>query len=298
MSTLECLECGSRNGLRDLHCRGGLAISKTAAIAMYESAFKRLPASGDPRSLASGPFGYHFFGAGHPMQRPELKPVWDARIASRLRKYRQPRIFAAIPFHSPHSDQLWNIIASVAEENEYEVVRPDEVAQSRLIITAIYEQIQRARIVIVDLSDLNPNVIYELGFAHAHHSNHRCSGGRSNECPADGCPAPASESALELARTGHTVYASMRNPSRFPEVSEQAAMEGLAVKIVKMDVDSDESVSECFGAIYGQGGDIEVLINNAGIDRHGSVEELSMEAFRATMETNCQLLPQGEVFEA
>ena len=44
--------------------------------------------------------------------------------------------------------------------------------------------------------------------------------------------------ALELARTGHTVYASMRNPSRFPELSEQAAIEGLAVKIVKMDVNS------------------------------------------------------------
>jgi NAD(P)-dependent dehydrogenase (short-subunit alcohol dehydrogenase family) len=29
-----------------------------------------------------------------------------------------------------------------------------------------------------------------------------------------------------------------------------------------------------------------VLVNNAGVERHGSVEELPMEAFRATMETN------------
>jgi NAD(P)-dependent dehydrogenase (short-subunit alcohol dehydrogenase family) len=31
---------------------------------------------------------------------------------------------------------------------------------------------------------------------------------------------------------------------------------------------------------------IDVLVNNAGIERHGSVEELPMEDFRATMETN------------
>ena len=31
---------------------------------------------------------------------------------------------------------------------------------------------------------------------------------------------------------------------------------------------------------------VDVLVNNAGIERHGSVEELPMEDFRATMETN------------
>lgn len=92
--------------------------------------------------------------------------------------------------------------------------------------------------------------------------------------------------ALELARAGHTVYATMRNPARAPELGLQATNEGLPITILTMDVDSDNAVSDCFATIYEQGGHIDVLINNAGIERHGSVEELPMEAFRATMETN------------
>jgi NAD(P)-dependent dehydrogenase (short-subunit alcohol dehydrogenase family) len=53
-----------------------------------------------------------------------------------------------------------------------------------------------------------------------------------------------------------------------------------------MDVDSDESVTDCFAGLYRQDKQIDVLVNNAGIERHGSVEELPMGDFRATMETN------------
>jgi NAD(P)-dependent dehydrogenase (short-subunit alcohol dehydrogenase family) len=88
--------------------------------------------------------------------------------------------------------------------------------------------------------------------------------------------------ALELGRAGHQVYATMRNPARAPELGKLAAKEGLPISILTMDVDSDQSVADCFAAIQ----HIDVLVNNAGIERHGSVEELTMEDFRATMETN------------
>jgi len=102
--------------------------------------------------------------------------------------------------------------------------------------------------------------------------------------------------ALELGRAGHKVYATMRNPARAPQLGEQAAKEGLPISIRTMDVDSDQSVAECFAAV----GPVDVLVNNAGIERHGSIEELSMDEIRATMETNyfgalrCirQVLPQ------
>lgn len=92
--------------------------------------------------------------------------------------------------------------------------------------------------------------------------------------------------ALELGRAGHTVWATMRNPARAPELGERASTEGLPISILTMDVNSDQSVSDCFAAIYRQDEQIDVLVNNAGVERHGSVEELPMEAFRATMETN------------
>jgi len=53
-----------------------------------------------------------------------------------------------------------------------------------------------------------------------------------------------------------------------------------------MDVDSDESVKSGIETILDEVGTIDVLVNNAGIERHGSVEELKMADIKAIMETN------------
>ena len=91
--------------------------------------------------------------------------------------------------------------------------------------------------------------------------------------------------ALELARAGHQVVATMRNSPGSPELSEQARKENLPIRIETMDVDSDDSVKQAFGRILAQG-QVDVLVNNAGIERMGSVEETPLEDFRACMETN------------
>jgi NAD(P)-dependent dehydrogenase (short-subunit alcohol dehydrogenase family) len=92
--------------------------------------------------------------------------------------------------------------------------------------------------------------------------------------------------ALTLARAGHTVFATMRNPARSPELAQQAAQEDLPITISAMDVDSDDSVKTAIADIYKSAGHIDVLVNNAGIERNGSIEDLPMDDFRATMETN------------
>jgi NAD(P)-dependent dehydrogenase (short-subunit alcohol dehydrogenase family) len=91
--------------------------------------------------------------------------------------------------------------------------------------------------------------------------------------------------ALELARAGHQVFATMRNPAGSPELGEQAAKEKLPLRIETMDVDSDESVKAAFGRILAQG-PVDVLVNNAGIERTGSIEETPLADFRTCMETN------------
>jgi NAD(P)-dependent dehydrogenase (short-subunit alcohol dehydrogenase family) len=92
--------------------------------------------------------------------------------------------------------------------------------------------------------------------------------------------------ALVLARTGHTVYATMRNPSRAPELAQNAAKEALPITVSRMDVDSDDSVTDAIEAIHKAHEPIDVLVNNAGIERRGSIEELDLSQFRAVMETN------------
>jgi NAD(P)-dependent dehydrogenase (short-subunit alcohol dehydrogenase family) len=94
------------------------------------------------------------------------------------------------------------------------------------------------------------------------------------------------EAALAFGRAGHTVYATMRDPSRSPELAETAARERLPITVSTMDVDSDQSVSQGIAAIVKDHGSIDVLVNNAGVERAGSVEELPLAEFRAVMETN------------
>jgi NAD(P)-dependent dehydrogenase (short-subunit alcohol dehydrogenase family) len=92
--------------------------------------------------------------------------------------------------------------------------------------------------------------------------------------------------AIALAEAGHIVYATMRNPDRDTKLRGVIEEKKLPISILAMDVDSDDSVDRAISAIRSQGGEIEVLVNNAGIERAGSVEDLSFDDFRATMETN------------
>ena len=92
--------------------------------------------------------------------------------------------------------------------------------------------------------------------------------------------------ALTLARAGHTVYATMRNPHRATDFAKECAQEGLPIHVSVMDVDSDDSVANAIADVYKSAGDIDVLVNNAGVERNGSIEELPMADFRVTMETN------------
>jgi NAD(P)-dependent dehydrogenase (short-subunit alcohol dehydrogenase family) len=93
------------------------------------------------------------------------------------------------------------------------------------------------------------------------------------------------ETALAFGRAGYQVYATMRNPSQSPALAETAAREKLPITIAAMDVDSDPSVSDAIAAIQ-KNGPVDVLVNNAGIEAAGSVEELPFVRFRAIMETN------------
>jgi len=92
--------------------------------------------------------------------------------------------------------------------------------------------------------------------------------------------------ALTLARAGHTVYATMRSAARVEELAEEAARDLLPIHYSVMDVDSDDSVATGIAAIQKTAGPIDVLVNNAGIERNGSIEEVSIDDFRAVMETN------------
>ncbi|MEO6355185.1 MAG: SDR family oxidoreductase [Ferruginibacter sp.] len=94
------------------------------------------------------------------------------------------------------------------------------------------------------------------------------------------------ETALVFARAGYQVFATMRNPENANAFKQQIKDEVLPITIMAMDVDADESVKQCIDDILRGNGSIDVLVNNAGIERHGSIEELTMADFKDVMETN------------
>jgi NAD(P)-dependent dehydrogenase (short-subunit alcohol dehydrogenase family) len=89
------------------------------------------------------------------------------------------------------------------------------------------------------------------------------------------------DAALYLAKRGHEVVAGMRNPSN-SDLGDVAAKDSLPIKIVTMDVDSLDSVN----AAIAEAGEIDVLINNAGILSYDTIEDESQERMEAVMNTN------------
>jgi NAD(P)-dependent dehydrogenase (short-subunit alcohol dehydrogenase family) len=87
---------------------------------------------------------------------------------------------------------------------------------------------------------------------------------------------------LLLARAGHEVIATMRNPGA-SDLEKVASEAKLPVTVLPLDVDDDASVAEVFRKV---GESIDVLVNNAGIYSIDAVEDESLEQYRRVMETN------------
>lgn len=67
-----------------------------------------------------------------------------------------------------HSDLfLSSLVEPAVTELNLRVIRADQIGQQGLITAQIIEHVKRSRLVIVDLSFLNPNVFYEMALRHA-----------------------------------------------------------------------------------------------------------------------------------
>jgi NAD(P)-dependent dehydrogenase (short-subunit alcohol dehydrogenase family) len=94
------------------------------------------------------------------------------------------------------------------------------------------------------------------------------------------------ETSLALARNGFLTYATLRNMDKAGPLLEAAEKERLPIKVLELDVDSDESVNNAVGKVMQENNQIDVVVNNAGYALVGALEDLSMEEIRAQFETN------------
>ena len=88
--------------------------------------------------------------------------------------------------------------------------------------------------------------------------------------------------ALKLARSGLTVWATMRDPSMGASLRSIADDEGLDLRILQLDVEDEGSVQ----AAFEQTGGIDVLVNNAGICWSTRTANTSESDAEAQFDTN------------
>jgi len=107
-------------------------------------------------------------------------------------------------------------------------------------------------------------------------------------------------SAIYFARKGHRVYATMRKPDKAGAPITDALAEGLDIRLLALDVTDDHSVARGVGTALHESGQIDVLVNNAGVGWLGSIEESPLSWLRDTLETNvvgmarmCQAVTPG-----
>ncbi len=86
--------------------------------------------------------------------------------------------------------------------------------------------------------------------------------------------------ALRLAKTGWTVYASARQPESITDLA------GAGCRTLQLDVTDEDSMRAGVNEIEREHGAVGVLVNNAGYSQSGPVEQVGLEAVRRQFETN------------
>src|SRR5258708_20720934 len=94
-----------------------------------------------------------------------------------------------------------------------------------------------------------------------------------------------------LARRGHTVFATMRDPGgrnakNAAEIRGLAEKESLPIHVLEMDVTDDASVERGVAGAAAKAGRIDVAINNAGYYLTGLGDAVTPEQERSPMVTN------------
>jgi len=95
-------------------------------------------------------------------------------------------------------------------------------------------------------------------------------------------------SALEMARQGYRVAATMRDLSRADRLKTEAEREGLGanIDIRQLDVTKFEELRGKVESIVKDHGRIDVLVNNAGYALGGFAEDIQLSELRLQLETN------------
>jgi NAD(P)-dependent dehydrogenase (short-subunit alcohol dehydrogenase family) len=92
--------------------------------------------------------------------------------------------------------------------------------------------------------------------------------------------------ALNFARQGHEVCATVRTLERAKPLRDAAAEEELDLHVLRLDVRDADSVEAAIAEVKERSGRIDICVNNAGIELRGPIEECSDDEVLVQFDTN------------
>lgn len=92
--------------------------------------------------------------------------------------------------------------------------------------------------------------------------------------------------AVDLAAKGWTVYGSMRSLDKGEKLAAMSAQAGVEVHPVVCDVTDTDAVNRAVAEVLADAGQIDVLVNNAGIGGNGVLEETPVDVYADVMDVN------------
>ncbi len=93
-------------------------------------------------------------------------------------------------------------------------------------------------------------------------------------------------SAIELAKRGLQVVATMRDTTRAGRLRDAASEAGVELDIQALDVVDHESAARLVAGVTAEYGRVDVLVNNAGQGSVATAEQLTMDQIQAQLDVN------------
>ena len=95
------------------------------------------------------------------------------------------------------------------------------------------------------------------------------------------------ETAIECAKAGHKVFATMRNLNKKDRLEKRIEVEKLEnIEIMELDVSNSDSIENIIASIVRKVDKIDVLFNNAGFMIMGSLEDSTINEIREQINTD------------